>query len=67
MNTAELNNLEFQTESLIKTLQHLKMENQALKQKLASHARECSQFKQLNAKTANKIKQIINQLKGELE
>jgi cell division protein ZapB len=67
MNTAELNNLEFQTESLIKTLQHLKMENQALKQKLASHTRDHSHFKQLNTKTANKIKQIINQLKGELE
>lgn len=66
MNTAELNNLEFHTESLIKMLQHLKMENQALKQKLNSQTNKCEQFRQLHYKLAGKVKKIIQELKGGL-
>ena len=67
MNTAELNNLEFQIESLIQGLQRLKMENQALKHKLAGSTRERSRLQELNLKSAVKIKQIIKQLKDELQ
>ncbi|MCH9745064.1 MAG: hypothetical protein K0U29_09065 [Gammaproteobacteria bacterium] len=66
MNTAELNNLEFQIESLIQTLQRLRTDNQALKHKLANSTRERSRLQELNIKSAGKIKQIITQLKDEL-
>ena len=66
MSTVELNNLELQIETLIQKLQRLKMENQTLKNKLANSAREKVRVMETNTKAANRLRQILSQLKDEL-
>jgi len=66
MNTAELNDLEIQVDSLIRNLERLKTDNQALRNQLASSARERSNLREKNQLAATKIRGIISQLKEEM-
>lgn len=66
MSTVELNSLELQIETLIQKLQRLKMDNQTLKNKLANSAREKVRVMETNTKAANRLRQILSQLKDEL-
>lgn len=66
MNTAELNDLELQIDTLIQNLGRLKTDNQTLRHKLASSARERSHLQERNQQAATKIRGIISQLKGQM-
>lgn len=67
MNTVELNDLENQIDSLLENLTQLKMDNQALRNQLATSANERSQLQEKNQEAAMKIRRIISQLKEELQ
>lgn len=66
MSTVELNNLEFQVDTLINNLEALQAENQTLKNQLAISNRDKTRLKERNERAATKIKRIITQLKEEL-
>lgn len=66
MSIVELNNLEFQVDTLIKNLETLQVENQSLKSQLAISNRDRTRLKERNDRAATKIKRIISQLKDEL-
>lgn len=66
MSIVELNNLEFQVDTLIKNLETLQAENQSLKSQLAISNRDKARLKERNDRAAIKIKRIITQLKDEL-
>ena len=66
MNTAELNDLELEVDSLIENLNRLKRENQTLRSQMAVSAQERSTLQTKNKDAATKIRRIISQLKEEL-
>lgn len=66
MSIVELNNLEFQVDTLLSNLEKLQSENQQLRSQLANSNRERGRLKEKNQKAATKIKRIISQLKEEL-
>ncbi len=66
MNTTELNDLELQIDALIQNLERLKADNDALRNQLASSARERSHLQEKNQQAATKIHGIISQLKEQM-
>lgn len=66
MNIVELNNLEFQVDTLITNIETLKAENQALRNQLASANRERNRLKEKNQKATVKVKRIVAHLKEEI-
>ncbi len=66
MNTAELNDLELQVDTLIQNLERLKADNLALRNQLAVSANERSQLQEKNKKAMAQIRGIIGQLKGQM-
>ncbi|PHQ80131.1 MAG: TIGR02449 family protein [Coxiella sp. (in: Bacteria)] len=66
MSIVELNNLEFQVDTLIGNLEKTQSENHQLRSQLANSNREKMRLKDRNQKAAVKIKRIISQLKEEL-
>jgi uncharacterized protein (TIGR02449 family) len=66
MSIVELNNLEFQVDTLLANLENLQKENQALRGQLANNNRERTRLKEKNQRAATKIKRIITQLKDEI-
>lgn len=66
MSIVELNNLEFQVDTLLANLENLQKENQALRGQLSNSNRERTRLKEKNQKAATKIKRIITQLKDEI-
>lgn len=66
MSIVELNNLEFQVDTLIRNLEKLQNENQALRGQLATANRERTRLKEKNQRAVMKIKRIITQLKDGL-
>ena len=66
MSIVELNNLEFQVDTLISSLEKLQIENQTLRGHLASMNRDRSRLRDKNQRAATKIKRIIAQLKEEV-
>lgn len=67
MSVVELNNLEFQVDTLITRLENLQSENQMLRGQLAHNNRDRTRLKECNTKAAARIKRIIAQLKEETE
>lgn len=66
MSIVELNNLEFQVDTLLNNLEKLQKENQTLRGQLAISNRERTRLKEKNQRASVKIKRIINQLREEL-
>ncbi len=66
MSLVELNNLEFQVDTLITNIESLQRENHALRSQLASSNRDRTRLKDKNQKAILKIKRIISQLKDEI-
>ena len=66
MNIVELNNLEFQVDTLLSNLEKLQIENQGLRSQLTHSNRERTHLKEKNQKAVVKIKRIIAQLKDEI-
>ena len=66
MSIVELNNLEFQVDTLINNLEKIQSENQQLRSELATSNRERTRLQDKNQRAALKIKRIISQLKEEL-
>ncbi len=67
MNTLELSGLEYQVNHLLHVLDRLKIENNTLRQQLASQTRERSQLLEKNQYISERIRKIIAQLKGEMQ
>ena len=66
MSTVQLNNLEFQVDTLLHRLEKLQTENQLLRSQLAHAHREKMRLKDKNQKAVIKVKRIVSQLKEEL-
>lgn len=66
MSIVELNNLEFQVDTLIRNLEKLQQENQQLRGQLATANRERTRVKEKNQRAIIKVKRIIAQLKDGL-
>ncbi|AAO89635.1 TIGR02449 family protein [Coxiella burnetii] len=64
--TLELSELEYQVDHLLRSLERLKSENNALRQKLATQVRERSLLVEKNLQAAQKIKKVITQLREEM-
>lgn len=64
--STELGKLEKQVKELMRSLEHLKLDNESLRQKLVSSARERGRLQEKNHRATAKLKRIINQLKDEL-
>lgn len=62
----ELHNLETNVDSLLKSHGQLKVENNALRQKLAKLVQERTDLIEKNKKAATKVKRIISQLRNEI-
>ena len=62
MSIVELNNLEFQVDTLIRNLEKLQSENQSLRSQLAASNRERSRLREKNQRAVVKIKRIITSL-----
>ena len=62
----ELSELEYQVDHLLRSLERLKSENNALRQKLAIQVRERSLLIEKNIQAAQKIKKVITQLREEM-
>ena len=66
MSTVQLNNLEFQIDTLLHRLEKLQTENQSLRNQLAHTHREKMRLRDRNQKAVTKVKRIVSQLKEEL-
>lgn len=66
MSTVQLNNLEFQIDTLLQHMEKLQAENQSLRNQLAQTHREKIRLREKNQKAAIKVKRIVSQLKEEL-
>lgn len=66
MDTVQLNDLEYQIDTILKSLERLKAENTSLRHRLNISVREKSQLQERNQRAANKVKQIMRQLKEEM-
>ncbi len=66
MDTAELNGLTVQIDNLLLSMQHLKSENNALRNKLATAARDRQRLQEANQQATAKVKKIVQQLKEEM-
>ena len=66
MSTVQLNNLEFQVDTLLHRLEKLQAENQLLRGQLSLAHREKMRLKDKNQKAVIKVKRIVSQLKEEL-
>ncbi|AZV74570.1 TIGR02449 family protein [Coxiella burnetii] len=64
--TLELSELEYQVDHLLRSLERLKSENNALRQKLATQVGERSLLVEKNLQAAQKIKKVITQLREEM-
>ena len=62
----ELSELEHRVDHLFRSLEHLKVENNALRKKVANQARERSLLIEKNSQAAQKIKKLIAQLREEI-
>lgn len=67
MNTAELVHLESQVDYLMRVIETLQSENTGLRQKMATHIQECTRLQHKNQRAASQVKQIIKQMKEELQ
>ena len=66
MSTIELNDLELQIDTLLQNLERLKADNLALRDQLATSARERASLQTKNQEAATKIRGIIGQLKEQM-
>jgi uncharacterized protein (TIGR02449 family) len=66
MSIVELNNLEFQVDTLINNMEKLQSENQSLRNQLAVSNRERTRLKEKNQRATTKVKRIVTQLREEL-
>ncbi len=64
--TLELSELEYQVDHLLRSLERLKSENNALRKKLATQVRERSLLVEKNFQVAQKIKKVVTQLREEM-
>lgn len=66
MNIVELNNLEFQVDTLLSNLDKLQADNQSLRNQLTAVQRERNRLKEKNQRACVKINRIIAHLKESL-
>ena len=66
MSLVELNNLEFQVDTLLTNLEKTQLENQALRGQIANSNRDNWRLKERNQRAALRIKKILGQLKDEI-
>lgn len=66
MNTAQLNDLEYTVDDLIKNTERLKSENTALRHQLNISIHEKTRLQESNQRAAIKVKHILRQLKETL-
>jgi len=67
MDTIALNDLDTQVDHLLATIERLRIENKSLHIQLAAANRNRGQLIDSKKKAASQVKQIIQQLKEELE
>lgn len=64
--TIELSELEHRVDHLLRSFERLKVENNALRQKVVNQARERSLLVEKNSQAAQTIKKLIAQLREEI-
>jgi uncharacterized protein (TIGR02449 family) len=62
----DLNGLEYQIDSLVRTIHQLQLENHSLRNKLTNSQRDFSRLEEKNHRLAERIQKIINHLKEEM-
>lgn len=67
MEASQLADLELQVDYLLDFVQRLKSENKNLRQRLAEAVQGRSELQERHFEAARQVKQIINQLKEEIE
>jgi|JI10StandDraft_1071094.scaffolds.fasta_scaffold1664151_2 uncharacterized protein (TIGR02449 family) len=66
MNDLDLADLDIRIDSLLRDRQHLKVENQSLRQRLFRLTQERAQLQDKNLIAASKIKRVLSQLRSDI-
>ncbi len=66
LDKTDIGGLEYQIDTLLRSIHRLRLENSSLSNKLSQLERELNHFEEKNHHTVNEIDKIISQLKEEM-